>query len=107
MRTILEMVQLTRLDCVSGSAGLMRQALAQAAHHVAHRLLRHQMLVGPGLAGRESRSIDVGPIDLEAEPAQRCEELVARERLTPGGKDVHHHEFLHRGGRHIHARCLQ
>jgi putative acyl-CoA dehydrogenase len=35
--TILEMVQHTRLDCVSSSAGLMRQALAQAAHHAAHR----------------------------------------------------------------------
>jgi putative acyl-CoA dehydrogenase len=35
--TIIEMVNGTRLDCVSGSAGLMRQALTQAAHHVAHR----------------------------------------------------------------------
>ena len=37
VRTILEMVHHTRLDCVSGSAGLMRQALAQACHHAAHR----------------------------------------------------------------------
>jgi len=37
IRTIIEMVHHTRLDCVSGSAGLMRQALAQAAHHAAHR----------------------------------------------------------------------
>ncbi|MEE8580610.1 MAG: isovaleryl-CoA dehydrogenase [Myxococcota bacterium] len=37
VHTILEMVHHTRLDCVSGSAGLMRQALAQASHHVAHR----------------------------------------------------------------------
>jgi putative acyl-CoA dehydrogenase len=37
VRTILEMVQHTRLDCVSGSAGLMRQALAQAIHHAQHR----------------------------------------------------------------------
>ena len=35
--TILEMVNVTRLDCVTGSAALMRQAVAQAAHHVAHR----------------------------------------------------------------------
>jgi putative acyl-CoA dehydrogenase len=35
--TILEMVQHTRLDCVAGSTGLMRQALAQALHHAAHR----------------------------------------------------------------------
>ena len=31
------MVHHTRLDCVSGSTGLMRQALAQALHHAAHR----------------------------------------------------------------------
>ena len=31
------MVQHTRLDCVSGSAGLMRQAVAQALHHAQHR----------------------------------------------------------------------
>ncbi|MGH8874735.1 MAG: acyl-CoA dehydrogenase family protein, partial [Acidimicrobiia bacterium] len=35
--TIIEMVNGTRLDCVIGSAALMRQAVAQAAHHAAHR----------------------------------------------------------------------
>jgi putative acyl-CoA dehydrogenase len=35
--TILEMVALTRLDCMTGSAGLMRQALVQAIHHARHR----------------------------------------------------------------------
>ncbi|CAL9609694.1 acyl-CoA dehydrogenase family protein [Streptomyces sp. enrichment culture] len=37
VRTIIEMVAATRLDCVLGSTGLMRQAVAQAAHHCAHR----------------------------------------------------------------------
>ena len=37
MRTIIEMVQLTRLDCAIASAGLMRMALAQALHHARHR----------------------------------------------------------------------
>ncbi len=37
VRTIIEMVSMTRLDCVIGSASLMRQALVQAAHHAAHR----------------------------------------------------------------------
>ncbi|GGV71883.1 MULTISPECIES: acyl-CoA dehydrogenase family protein [Streptomyces] len=37
VRTILEMVAATRLDCVLGSAGLMRQAVAQAVHHCTHR----------------------------------------------------------------------
>ncbi len=35
--TILEMVALTRLDCMIGSASLMRQALVQALHHTQHR----------------------------------------------------------------------
>jgi putative acyl-CoA dehydrogenase len=35
--TIIEMVMLTRLDCMLGSAGLMRMALAQAMHHARHR----------------------------------------------------------------------
>ncbi len=35
--TIIRMVTATRLDCVSGSAALMRAAVAQATHHCAHR----------------------------------------------------------------------
>ncbi|WP_306187279.1 acyl-CoA dehydrogenase family protein [Streptomyces sp. MK5] len=37
VRTIIEMVTMTRLDCVLGSAAGTRAALAQAAHHVRHR----------------------------------------------------------------------
>ncbi|MDT9698909.1 acyl-CoA dehydrogenase family protein [Streptomyces sp. P17] len=37
VRTIIEMVAATRLDCVLGSAGLMRQAVVQAIHHCDHR----------------------------------------------------------------------
>ena len=37
VRTIIDMVNHTRLDCVIGSASLMRQAVAQATHHAAHR----------------------------------------------------------------------
>ena len=35
--TILEMVMLTRLDCMLGSAGLMKMALRQALYHTRHR----------------------------------------------------------------------
>jgi putative acyl-CoA dehydrogenase len=35
--TILEMGTYTRLDCVTGSAGMMRQAVVQAVHHARHR----------------------------------------------------------------------
>ncbi|GGN32704.1 acyl-CoA dehydrogenase family protein [Streptomyces fuscichromogenes] len=37
VRTVIEMVAATRLDCVLGSAGLMRQAVAQAVHHTTYR----------------------------------------------------------------------
>ncbi|MFF1506345.1 acyl-CoA dehydrogenase family protein [Streptomyces sp. NPDC058326] len=37
VRTIIEMVTMTRLDCVLGSASGTRAALAQAAHHIRHR----------------------------------------------------------------------
>ena len=37
VRTIIEMVQLTRLDCAIASAGLMRAALSRAMHHARHR----------------------------------------------------------------------
>ena len=37
VRTIIQMVQLTRLDCVLASAGFMRMALAQAVHHCRYR----------------------------------------------------------------------
>jgi putative acyl-CoA dehydrogenase len=37
VQTIIEMVSMTRLDCVLGSAAVIRAALTEAAHHVAHR----------------------------------------------------------------------
>jgi len=43
--TIIEMVQHTRLDCVIGSAALMRQALVQAVHHARHRRVFGRMLI--------------------------------------------------------------
>ena len=37
IRTIMEMVRHTRLDCVLGSAASMRKAVTEATHHAAHR----------------------------------------------------------------------
>jgi putative acyl-CoA dehydrogenase len=37
IRTIIQMVQLTRQDCAIASAGLMRSGLAHALHHTRHR----------------------------------------------------------------------
>jgi putative acyl-CoA dehydrogenase len=49
VRTIIEMVNNTRLDCVVGSVGLMRQAVAQAAWHAAHREAFGATLIDKGL----------------------------------------------------------
>ncbi|MDX3234661.1 acyl-CoA dehydrogenase family protein [Streptomyces sp. ME03-5709C] len=45
VRTIIEMVTMTRLDCVLGSASGIRAALAQAAHHVRHRSVSGARLI--------------------------------------------------------------
>ncbi len=56
VRTIIDMVQLTRFDCAIASAGLMRGALTQALHHARHRTvfarrLADQPLMRSVLAG--------------------------------------------------------
>jgi putative acyl-CoA dehydrogenase len=43
--TIIETSNYTRLDCTIGSAGLMRQATAQAIHHASHRSAFQRRLV--------------------------------------------------------------
>jgi putative acyl-CoA dehydrogenase len=45
IRTILRMVQLTRLDCAIASAGLMRAALVQALHNARYRRVFGTLLV--------------------------------------------------------------
>jgi len=45
VRTIIEMVNLTRLDCAIASAGQMRFGLSQALHHVRHRSVFQKRLV--------------------------------------------------------------
>ena len=45
VRTIIDMVQHTRLDCIAGSAGGMRAAAAQALWHAAHRSAFQKKLI--------------------------------------------------------------
>ncbi|NGY03840.1 isovaleryl-CoA dehydrogenase [Solimonas terrae] len=47
--TILEMVALTRLDCMIGSSSLMRQATVQAIHHARHRKVFGKLLAEQAL----------------------------------------------------------
>ena len=42
--TIIEMVSMTRFDCMLGSSALMRQALTQAVHHCSYRKVGGQIL---------------------------------------------------------------
>ncbi|WOJ89559.1 acyl-CoA dehydrogenase family protein [Methylocapsa polymorpha] len=45
VRSIIRMVQLTRLDCAVAAAGQMRMGLAQAAHHARHRSVFQRRLM--------------------------------------------------------------
>jgi putative acyl-CoA dehydrogenase len=52
VRTIIQMVQLTRQDCAISSAGMMRMGLAQALHHARHRTVFQKHLVDQPLMRR-------------------------------------------------------
>ena len=64
VRTILEMVAMTRLDCVIGSAAGMRAAVRQAVHHCTHRSAFGRRLVDQPLM----RNV-LADLALEAEAA--------------------------------------
>ena len=96
VRTIIEMVQHTRLDAACAPAGLMRQALREAAHHAAQRsafgdLLRQQPLMRNVLADlaleceaalalvlRVARAFDESGADPEAAAFARIVTAVAK-----------------------------
>ncbi|HWU97327.1 MAG TPA: isovaleryl-CoA dehydrogenase [Oxalicibacterium sp.] len=98
--TIIDMANRTRLDCVIGSAGLMRHALVQAIHHARHRsafgrLLAEQALMQNVLADlaleseaathlmlRLARAVDAS-CDLMNDNALEC---AWRRILTPAAK---------------------
>jgi putative acyl-CoA dehydrogenase len=61
---IIEMGNYTRLDCAIGSAGIMRQAVAQAIHHAQHRSAFQKKLADHPLMTRV-----LGDLALEAEAA--------------------------------------
>jgi putative acyl-CoA dehydrogenase len=71
--TIIEMANYTRLDCALGSSGLMRQAVAQAAHHAAHRTAFQRKLIDQPLMQNV-----IADIVIEAEAAMRLSLRLAR-----------------------------
>ncbi len=64
VRTIIEMVSSTRLDCVLGSAATMRQAVVEAAHHA-----RHREVFGATLADQPAMTAVLADLALESEAA--------------------------------------
>lgn len=52
VKTIMDMVTLTRLDCAVASAGLMRSGLAEAVHHSRHRQVSDKALIEQPLMSR-------------------------------------------------------
>ncbi|TGD72279.1 isovaleryl-CoA dehydrogenase [Mangrovimicrobium sediminis] len=71
--TILEMVALTRLDCITCSAALMRQAVVQAVHHAGQRRVFGKLLIDQPLM----RNV-LADLALEAEAATALAMRVAR-----------------------------
>jgi putative acyl-CoA dehydrogenase len=71
--TILQMVALTRQDCLIGSSALMRQALVQAAHHARHRRAFGRVLIEQPLM----RNV-LADLALESEAATALTFRVAR-----------------------------
>ncbi|HEX3602474.1 MAG TPA: isovaleryl-CoA dehydrogenase [Steroidobacteraceae bacterium] len=71
--TILEMGTFTRLDCCTGSAGMMRQAVVQALHHAHHRKAFGSALIDQPLM----RSV-LADLALESEAAMALSLRLAR-----------------------------
>jgi len=82
--TILEMVQHTRLDCVIGSAGLMRACVARALHHAAHRIA-----FGRVLAEQPLMRTVLADLALESEAASAVALRLARAFEAPPGSAEH------------------
>jgi putative acyl-CoA dehydrogenase len=79
--TILEMVALTRQDCLIGSSGIMRQALVQAVHHARNRRAFGKLLVEQPLM----RNV-LADLALESEAAVALAFRVAR-AVDASGRD--------------------
>jgi putative acyl-CoA dehydrogenase len=64
VRTIIEMVSSTRLDCILGSAACIRQAFSEAIHHASHR-----QVFGVTLSGQPAMTAVLADLALESEAA--------------------------------------
>ncbi|KRC49587.1 hypothetical protein ASE16_12760 [Leifsonia sp. Root227] len=73
VRTILEMVNRTRLDCILGSAAGMRQSVAEAVWHV-----RHRSAFGARLIDQPAMTAVIADLALESEAATAVALRLAR-----------------------------
>jgi putative acyl-CoA dehydrogenase len=83
IRTIVEMVNFTRLDCIIGSAAGMRQATSQAAHHLAHRSAFGTRLLDAPLAQNVVADLEIETEATELlflRAAQACDRAAADPR---------------------------
>ncbi len=85
--TILQMVALTRQDCLIGSSGIMRQALVQAIHHARHRRAFGRQLIDQPLM----RNV-LADMALESEAAVALSLRVAR-AIDASARDAHEAAF--------------
>jgi putative acyl-CoA dehydrogenase len=83
VRTIIEMVNHTRLDCVIGAAATLRQAVAQATHHCTYRRAFGQVLIDQPLMTNVLADLAV-----ESEAATILMLRLARAYDTPGDEAV-------------------
>ena len=81
--TIIEMVKLTRLDCMLGSSAQMRQALVQALHHTSQRKAFGRLLLDQPLM----RNV-LADLALESEAAVALSMRVAR-AVDAAPRDAH------------------
>jgi len=83
IRTIIEMVAATRMDCILGSASIMRKAVAEASWHAAHR-----SAFGARLAEQPAMVNVLADLAIESEAAM----LVALRLAATGDKPDDEHE---------------
>ncbi len=85
VRTIIEMVNHTRLDCILGSASIMRQGVAQATWHAAHR-----MVFGRLLAEQPLMANVLADLAVESEAATASALRLARSYDAPADDEYEH-----------------
>ena len=83
VKTIIDMVTLTRLDCAVASAGLMRAGMSEAVHHARHRQTGGVPLINQPLMQRvlADMSLDVAAATALSLRLARAFDMAANDRM--------------------------